>query len=287
VNSSSARALLVGALLLGACKAGVTLTYDTAPEDVAAAARVADARLRALGLGRGRVSIEDGHVVVRVPERSRAEAKAVLEPVGILRFARVEDGGERMKSLVAHVEGDAQARALGISWNAAPLRNHWQDQTGTDVYLTGESQGLQKYLAQLPPELAPARQHRYIIEKPEGRPARTHYVDLRDALVVTRAAEARLSTMVAGLNGLGFAVELRLSPEDGQQMLLLSTALVGKRMAVMLDELALNVPRVETPLPGGKAKLVTDGQLESSERMAAVLAGGALPAPLTLVSESR
>ena len=257
------------------------LVFATGPQHLTAAARVAEARLQALGVG-GRVSIADARLVVEVPARARERTAAVLEPVGVLRFVPVEDDGEYMKRVAAYTLHDDQARALGITWDSAPLRNQRREQVGTEVYLTGGSQHLQKYLGQLPAQLAPAAGHRYLVEKIPGQPARTYHVDDAGALSITRAAEARPTKQSFGLPG--YVVDLRLSPEDGERLKRLTTAQVGKRMAILLDERILFVPLVMSALEA-RANLLTDGGLESAERMAAILAGGALPAPLALVSE--
>jgi preprotein translocase subunit SecD len=279
---------LPGALLLacslGACTPGVTLLYATPPQHLAAAASVAQARLRALDVGRTRVSTRDGHLVVEVPAEAREQAKSALEPLGLLRFARVEDGSEKMKRLATSVADDQEAGAMGISSSLEAPPAERPAQLGAEVYLTGGKQRLQKYLAALPPELAAAPGHSFVVEKPPGRSARTYYLDLNGSLAITRVLDAHLVKRRQGLTL--FSVEVRLTPEDGAQLLRLTTSLVGKRMAVLLDDTPLIVPRVVSPIPGNRAQLMSELDRERCAWVAAVLAGGALPAPLTLLPEA-
>jgi preprotein translocase subunit SecD len=268
--------------LAAACKPGGKLTYTTATQQLTAVARTVEARLRAFDQG-GRVTIEQGRLVVELPRGGTPEVmRELLEPPGVLRFARVDDDVERAKQLAAYVEADATAHTMGVSWVAGFIAGP-DGRSTPDVFLSGNSHWLQKYLDGLPPEQATPSGHCYVIEKPQGRQARTYYLDLAGAVVVTRVVEARVVERPFGLPG--YAVNVKLVPEDGERLTQLTTAIVGQRMAIVLDDRALSVPRVQTPLPGG-AQLSTDGSRQSSTRLAAILAGGALPASLHSVSGS-
>ena len=64
---------------------------------------------------------------------------------------------------------------------------------------------------------------------------------------------------------------------------------VGKRMAIVLDDVVKSAPRINEKIPGGRARITlgrsydktNDKLLEEANRLAVVLKAGALPAPVT------
>lgn len=86
-------------------------------------------------------------------------------------------------------------------------------------------------------------------------------------------------------------VALKFSDEGGRRFAELSTRLIGKKLAIVLDGEVLSVPVIETRIAGGRA-VITMGTRESPEHelhqvedLAAALRGGGLPAPMALESE--
>jgi preprotein translocase subunit SecD len=88
------------------------------------------------------------------------------------------------------------------------------------------------------------------------------------------------------------SVELTFDPRGAAAFEALTTRIVGHLLAIVLDGAVLAAPLVMSPIRGGKA-IVTLGAVapdelaRQAETLAAALRGGALPSPLTLVSERK
>ena len=60
---------------------------------------------------------------------------------------------------------------------------------------------------------------------------------------------------------------------------------VGKRLAIFLDGMPISIPVVREPILDGKAVISGDFTLEAAKQLAQRLNAGALPVPITLISE--
>ncbi len=64
-----------------------------------------------------------------------------------------------------------------------------------------------------------------------------------------------------------------------------STANVGKRFAIVLDEKVISAPVIREPITGGRGQISGNFTAKSAQDLAVLLRAGALPAPLTVVEE--
>lgn len=65
----------------------------------------------------------------------------------------------------------------------------------------------------------------------------------------------------------------------------LTTANVGKRMAIVLDGEVYSAPSLREPILGGAASITGNFTVQESEDLATVLRAGALPAPIKIIEE--
>jgi preprotein translocase subunit SecD len=105
-------------------------------------------------------------------------------------------------------------------------------------------------------------------------PERTHLVDLGLSQIVTSLASDWAASDQVG----NPVVDLRFTPADGARFAELTTKLVGRRLAVLLDDDAILVARVQTPMPGGRAYVLADSRA-GAEWLAVAWSAGALPGP--------
>ncbi|MFA6526683.1 MAG: protein translocase subunit SecD [Candidatus Buchananbacteria bacterium] len=80
-------------------------------------------------------------------------------------------------------------------------------------------------------------------------------------------------------------VSLEFDNEGAQIFADLTTANVGKPIAIFLDGLAISTPKVDEPILGGKAVINGNFSAVEAKTLAQRLNAGALPVPVTLVSQ--
>lgn len=64
-----------------------------------------------------------------------------------------------------------------------------------------------------------------------------------------------------------------------------TTAGVGRQLAIVLDNVVYSSPRINEPIPGGRASITGQFSREEARQLAIVLRAGALPAPLNILEE--
>ena len=80
-------------------------------------------------------------------------------------------------------------------------------------------------------------------------------------------------------------VNLQFDETGGEQLAVLTSANVGKRMAIVLDGAILSAPTINEPILGGTMQISGRFTQESANQLAVALASGALPTPFRLVEE--
>ena len=78
----------------------------------------------------------------------------------------------------------------------------------------------------------------------------------------------------------GWAVDFTLTGEGATEFGDLTTALVGKQLAIVLDAEVISAPTIQSPITGGTGVITGDFTKERAESLAAVLQAGALPVEL-------
>lgn len=80
-------------------------------------------------------------------------------------------------------------------------------------------------------------------------------------------------------------VNIQFDPVGAQKFADLSTANVGKRFAIILDDVVISAPEFREPILGGRAQISGSFTPDSANQLAISLESGSLPVPLAVVEE--
>lgn len=80
-------------------------------------------------------------------------------------------------------------------------------------------------------------------------------------------------------------VGLDFTDEGGKIFGELTKNNIGKRLAIYLDGAPISIPRVQEEIPSGKAQITGDFTIEEAKQLAQRLNAGALPVPITLITQ--
>jgi protein-export membrane protein SecD len=83
----------------------------------------------------------------------------------------------------------------------------------------------------------------------------------------------------------GWMVELEFKREAARQFATITGRNVGKRLAIVLDDIVQSAPGIRERIPQGRAVISGQFKAEEARDLAIVLRAGALPAPLKVVEE--
>jgi preprotein translocase subunit SecD len=80
-------------------------------------------------------------------------------------------------------------------------------------------------------------------------------------------------------------VSLKFNAKGAKIFKDITTKYVGKRLAIVLDNVVKSAPVIREPITGGRAQIEGSFTLESAKDLAIVLRAGSLPAPLKILEE--
>jgi preprotein translocase subunit SecD len=83
----------------------------------------------------------------------------------------------------------------------------------------------------------------------------------------------------------GMAVEFVLDARGGKQFGQITSANVGRNLAIVLDGTVESAPTIREPITGGRGQITGRFDFAEAQDLANVLRNGALPAPLKLIEE--
>ena len=83
----------------------------------------------------------------------------------------------------------------------------------------------------------------------------------------------------------GWVVNFTLDSIGARRFAEVSTANVGKRFAIVLDDKVISAPEIRQPIIGGRGQISGSFDGKSAADLAVLLRAGALPAPLTIIEE--
>jgi preprotein translocase subunit SecD len=83
----------------------------------------------------------------------------------------------------------------------------------------------------------------------------------------------------------GMVVNFVLDARGGKLFGDISTASVGRQLAIVLDNYVESAPQIREPITGGRGQITGRFTVEEAQDLANVLRNGALPAPLKLIEE--
>jgi preprotein translocase subunit SecD len=80
-------------------------------------------------------------------------------------------------------------------------------------------------------------------------------------------------------------VSFEFNPEGAQMFGAITTANVGKQLAIVLDGIIQSDPNIREPITGGSGQISGNFTMEQAKFLATVLKAGALPAPVRVIEE--
>jgi preprotein translocase subunit SecD len=148
--------------------------------------------------------------------------------------------------------------------------------------LVNESANVEEAVAgRVPPSLELIYQRR--VDKQTKEERRLPYVvDKKALLTGADVANARVSI---DQNTSEPYVSLELTPAGGRQFSELTSANVGRRLAIVLDGNLYSAPVIRERIPSGQAQITGGFTSEEATDLAIVLRAGALPAPVQVLEE--
>ena len=296
-------------------EAAIRITYESA--DAAAAAKVMQARfdlLRVAGVTGVTARADGGKVLVALDARREDlvdRVRKVASREGRMTFHLVDDGAMPMRALAEDVDTNQAARDQQIGtetdvWTAAGADH-------TDVYLVAEDRDeiyteaegrrlgcwrpdmpirgggmvscavtgravIERYIAGVAAAGGPRiPDDRALIFARVGRTSwRTYYVERADALGGGRVAGAEVYEDDAGGQHTAILFDETGKRTFGEK----STAHLGDKLVILLDGDVLATPVIEAPTTDGRLVLPPVSRRDA-EDLAAVIAGGPLPGPVT------
>lgn len=121
------------------------------------------------------------------------------------------------------------------------------------------------------------------IEEDEGLPiySRPYLVFKTPALTGDVLQDARVNYTEFGETYVGVTFDSKGAKEFGD----ITTANVGKLMAIVLDGTVYSAPRINEPILGGRAQITGNFTTDEANDLAIVLRAGALPAPMKTLQD--
>jgi preprotein translocase subunit SecD len=118
--------------------------------------------------------------------------------------------------------------------------------------------------------------------KSEAGRRQTYLVERRTLMTGDVLTDAHVSP---GSATEGMAVEFVLDPRGAKEFGQITTANVGRRLAIILDGIVESAPVIREPITGGRGQITGRFDFAEAQDLANVLRNGALPAPLRLIEE--
>src|SRR5581483_2124398 len=82
-------------------------------------------------------------------------------------------------------------------------------------------------------------------------------------------------------------VQLQFTPDGTQKFADITSRNIGKRIAIVLDNIVIEAPTVKTEITGGPAVITGGFTTDTANQLAIQLKGGALPVPLSILEQHR
>ncbi len=251
-------------------------------------------------------SNKDG-VMVKIPDFvARDKAKEAFRKLDEGLVVEEDENGEGIVTISYNEQALAQLQNRIIDQSVSIVRRRI-DELGTKEPIV-QGQGSDRVLVQLPG-----------VQNPEsvkillGKTAKMsfHLVDESTTLAQAKRGKiSRTSRVMSGSEGEQYVVirkpvvggenltDARVSFQDGQPVVSfrfntiggrkfaeVTSAHVGERLAIVLDNEVISAPNIQTAITGGSGVITGNFTTKSANDLALLLRSGALPAPLEVLEE--
>jgi preprotein translocase subunit SecD len=260
-------------------------------------------RVDKLGVSEPVVQRKQNDIIVELAGLSQNDFERVKSLIGKtaqLEFKIVDDGSDYMRKLGAYADTKkGQYFGLDVGYDAWTAKDTGNQHT--DVFLKGPDKAvLEKFLKELPPEMAVPQDHEILFEQTsrhndddketQDKIWRSYYMFRRAELTGEYLTDAEVTwDSQTGRP----EVSITFDSEGASLFEKVSGANVGRRMAIILDDKVSSAPTLEGRIGGGRARITLGGfsdpyQLQQEAKdLVAVLRTGALPAPLRKTFETQ
>ena len=132
-----------------------------------------------------------------------------------------------------------------------------------------------------------------------GQPAQREFREFNEEATAAAVFPTLENTLAVGITGRDLKkaevvfnsttgepnVGFEMTDAGGKKFADVTTRLVGKSLAIFLDNFAISAPVVQTAITEGKGTISGQFSPEEAKRLALQLSAGALPAPVTIIEQ--
>ncbi len=272
---------------------------------VAQAKETIGRRVDELGLREASVTVRDEDIIIEVPgqdQKAFDEIKEIIRKTARLEFKMVDDETD----FFAKVKDSELPEGEGISiWQenapAGPkktVQTHYARMIKRDNETMAQcKERFKAWVATLGVPDDHQVGYERVLDTDEESLAqtemgwRTLYLFSRADVTGDYITDASVPAPDTSNGGSQYFVALSFSPTGADRFEEVTGANVGRRFAIILDEVIDSAPRIQTKIAGGRATITMGGgdartQLENAKKLELVLRSGALPAPIVPSNET-
>lgn len=226
-----------------------------------------------------------GRILVQLPGVDRDRAIQLIEKVAHLEFKFV--AGEQTPEVIEKIDRFVQGEdTLAFEEPFSSFLVSVEHDMGIDARDQDSVAALIKQAQSVIPEdvqflFGPRETY-------EGREVRRLYLCKQKAYLTGEIIRDARAEQASGqeLQYIGsWQITLELKREAARQFASITGKNVGKRLAIVLDDIVQSAPSISERIPHGRARIVGRFTAEQARDLAIVLRAGALPAPLKIVEE--
>jgi protein-export membrane protein SecD len=220
----------------------------------------------------------------------RKRAKEIIGKTALLEFRIVEDR-EVEQNLLTKIDEYLTKVEISDSsfWESNPLLSNIEVMRGDFLVFDASKEMVNKYLEREDVKKMVPRDRAFLwgkAEEIEGRKMFSLHLTHSEP-VLTGAA---ILTADAGIgtpnNPMGVKVDLTMTRRARGKWAAITGANVGKRIAIVLDEVIQSAPVVRERIPSGRSEITLgNASMNEAKDLAVILKAGALPAPVKIIEE--
>jgi protein-export membrane protein SecD len=235
-------------------------------------------------------------IVVQLPGLSdRQRAIDLIGKTALLEFKLVrtaDEGAAVWSRLDAVLAGRARAGQVAVdsSIAARPLSSYFMDQFNAGVFIA--STDVAKVEAMLDSTLLATTvppESQVLWSADEARAGRTgrwlYVVKKEPEMTGGGISTAQMSNQLDQTTPGAWGVSMKMSGKGQADFARVTSANVGRQLAVVLDDVVRSAPSIRERIPNGNASITGSFDAKSAKDLEIVLKAGALPAPVNIVEE--
>ncbi len=226
-----------------------------------------------------------GRILVQLPGVDRDRAISLIKKVAHLEFVLAAD--DRIEEITPKIDKFLEAQDTSVF--ASPFSSYLigvERDMGFDIRDEDSVRAaIEQAAAVIPADL------RFLFgpkEKYRGRQVKRLYLLKKQAEMTGEAIRDAQHQPASGtdLQHIGsWQIAIELGREYGRQFSSITGRNIGKRLAIVLDNIVQSAPSIQERIPQSRAVITGNFTAEEARDLAIILRAGALPAPLKIVEE--